>query len=93
MRIIVFGANGRQVVEGVKAKIARMQPSLPFGVHIDAFYDRADLVNRTIRTVATNLAEGALFVVALFFTPLFEVLSSTVSVQSTAAGAASRFWR
>ncbi len=61
------GANSRQVVEDVKARIERLRGSLPPGVEIDVFYDRADLVNRTIRTVATNLAEGALFVVAVLF--------------------------
>src|ERR1051325_8578007 len=65
--MMLVGANGREVVESVKAKITRIQASLPQGVHIEAFYDRADLVNRTIQTVATNLAEGALFVIAVLF--------------------------
>jgi cobalt-zinc-cadmium resistance protein CzcA len=65
--MMLIGANGRDVVERVKDKLASITPSLPPGVHIDAFYDRADLVNRTIRTVALNLAEGALFVVAVLF--------------------------
>ncbi len=65
--MMLVGANGREVVENVKAKIAQIQPSLPRGVRIDVFYDRADLVNRTIKTVATNLAEGALFVIAVLF--------------------------
>ena len=59
--MMLVGANGREVVQNVKAKLAQISPSLPQGVHIDTFYDRADLVNRTIKTVATNLAEGALF--------------------------------
>lgn len=65
--MMLVGANGRDVVTDVKAKIARIAPSLPPGVRIEAFYDRAELVSRTIRTVATNLAEGALFVVAVLF--------------------------
>jgi len=65
--MMLVGANGREVVEDVKAKIAKIAPSLPPGVRLDVFYDRAELVNRTIRTVATNLAEGALFVVAVLF--------------------------
>jgi len=65
--MMLVGANGREVVENVKAKIAKISSSLPAGVRIDVFYDRADLVNRTIRTVATNLAEGALFVIAVLF--------------------------
>ena len=65
--MMLVGANGREVVEDVKAKISQISPSLPPGVRIDVFYDRADLVNRTIRTVAKNLAEGALFVIAVLF--------------------------
>ncbi len=65
--MMLLGANGREVVESVKERIAQLAPSLPKGVTIDVFYDRADLVNRTIKTVATNLAEGALFVIGVLF--------------------------
>ncbi len=65
--MMLVGANGREVVGNVKAKIAQIAPSLPPGVRLEPFYDRADLVNRTIRTVAKNLAEGSLFVVAVLF--------------------------
>src|SRR5690606_2248601 len=65
--MMLVGANGREVVENVKAKITQIAPSLPPGVRIDVFYDRAELVNRTIHTVGKNLAEGALFVIAVLF--------------------------
>ena len=65
--MMLVGANGREVVEEVKARIRQIEPSLPEGVRIDVFYDRATLVNRTITTVAKNLAEGALFVIAVLF--------------------------
>ena len=48
--MMLVGANGREVVESVKASIDRHPPSLPPGVRLDVFYDRADLVNRTIHT-------------------------------------------
>ncbi|MCA9579055.1 MAG: efflux RND transporter permease subunit, partial [Myxococcales bacterium] len=59
--------NGREVVEAAKERLARLAPALPEGVSVDIFYDRSELVDRTIRTVATNLAEGALIVVAVLF--------------------------
>jgi cobalt-zinc-cadmium resistance protein CzcA len=65
--MMLVGANGREVVADVKAKLAQISPSLPPGVTLEPFYDRAELVNRTIRTVATNLAEGALFVIGVLF--------------------------
>ncbi|MFZ5479487.1 MAG: efflux RND transporter permease subunit [Myxococcota bacterium] len=63
--MMLMGENPREVVERVKAKISDLSGSLPPGVRIDAFYDRTELVDRTIRTVETNLVEGGLLVVAV----------------------------
>ncbi|MCA9605580.1 MAG: efflux RND transporter permease subunit [Myxococcales bacterium] len=65
--MMLIGANGREVVDAAKERLERLEPSLPEGVEIEIFYDRSELVDRTIRTVATNLAEGALFVVGVLF--------------------------
>lgn len=65
--MMLADANGREVVKLVKERISGLRGSMPQGVSIDAFYDRAALVNRTIATVAKNLAEGALFVVGVLF--------------------------
>lgn len=65
--MMLMGENSRDVVDGVKAKIESFAGSLPPGVTIEPFYDRTDLVDRTIRTVETNLLEGGLLVVAILF--------------------------
>lgn len=57
--MMLMGENARVVSRRVHEKIEALQPSLPKGVTIDTFYDRTELVDRTIRTVAKNLAEGA----------------------------------
>lgn len=62
-----IGANSRTVVEEVKEKFAAAQRSMPEGVTLRAFYDRTDLVSRTIGTVQKNLIEGAILVVAVLF--------------------------
>jgi cobalt-zinc-cadmium resistance protein CzcA len=62
---MLAGANASQVVEDVKKKIAEIQPTLPQGVRIVPFYDRADFVSRVIGTVEKNLIEGGLLVVAV----------------------------
>jgi len=59
------GANARKVVEGVKARLAEMAPSLPAGVHVDVFYDRSRLVDRAVGTVARALLEASVLVVLL----------------------------
>jgi cobalt-zinc-cadmium resistance protein CzcA len=66
--MMLLGANSRDVVTRVQAKVHELQRSMPPGVRIDPFYDRNELVDRTIRTVAINLAEGgALVVLVLLF--------------------------
>ena len=65
--IMLAGGNSRLVAESVRDKLADIQQKLPPGVVIQPLYDRSELVNRTIRTVETNLAEGALLVVAVLF--------------------------
>lgn len=59
------GANARDVVVGVRAKIAELTPSLPEGVHIRVFYDRGNLVESAIGTVTKALTEATVLVLVL----------------------------
>src|SRR5574343_1577631 len=59
------GANARAVVAGVKEKLADIAPSLPEGVRIEPFYDRSQLVDRAVATVAKALLEAIVLVVLL----------------------------
>lgn len=61
--MMLKGANSRTVVELVKERIAQIQKTLPKGVELIPFYDRAELIDRTIWTVVKNLLEGALLVI------------------------------
>jgi len=63
--MMLMGANSRTVAEDVHAKIEEIQKTLPEGVTIDTFYNRTELVNRTIRTVIKNLSEGGLLVIVV----------------------------
>ena len=57
------GENPSRVLEAVKQKIDHLNRAvLPKGVQIVPFYDRTWLIDRTLRTVFTNLAEGAALV-------------------------------
>ena len=60
--MMLIGANSRDVVHAVKARMQKLQRELPPGVIIDPIYDRADFVGRTLTTVLSNLVEGALVV-------------------------------
>jgi cobalt-zinc-cadmium resistance protein CzcA len=59
------GANARTVVEGVRAKLAELAPSLPAGVTTRIFYDRGSLVERAIGTVSKALGEAIVLVLIL----------------------------
>ena len=61
--LMLKGKNSREVVASVKLAITELGPHLPAGVRIDAYYDRADYIDRVLKTVAKNLTEGALIVV------------------------------
>ena len=63
--MMLMGANSRTVAEDVHARVQEIQKTLPEGVTIDTFYNRTELVQRTIRTVAKNLVEGGLLVVVV----------------------------
>jgi cobalt-zinc-cadmium resistance protein CzcA len=59
------GANAREVVDGVKAKLSELTPGLPDGVEIQIFYDRGDLVDKAVHTVSKALVEATILVLVL----------------------------
>ncbi|OIQ84029.1 cobalt-zinc-cadmium resistance protein CzcA [mine drainage metagenome] len=59
------GANAQQVVNGVRAKMREIEPTLPKGVSIKVFYDRGNLVERAVGTVTHALLEAIVLVVIL----------------------------
>ncbi|MEW6732413.1 MAG: CusA/CzcA family heavy metal efflux RND transporter [Acidobacteriota bacterium] len=63
--LMLKGENSRSVVERVKKRIEQIKKTLPKGVELIPFYDRTELVDRTIATVTTNLVEGALIVIGV----------------------------
>ncbi|MBX7257349.1 MAG: CusA/CzcA family heavy metal efflux RND transporter [Candidatus Hydrogenedentes bacterium] len=63
--MMLMGENARVVSANVHEKIEEIQKTLPDGVTIDTYYDRTELVNRTIRTVAKNLTEGGALVIII----------------------------
>lgn len=57
------GANSRTVVEAVKRELEKMAPTLPKGISIEPYYDRADLINAAVFTVEKSLGEAIILVV------------------------------
>ena len=67
--LMLRGGNARDVVEGLKAKIAEIQEKglLPDGWKIVPFYDRIELISAALKTVYKALGEGILLVVIVLF--------------------------
>ncbi|MBT8494119.1 MAG: efflux RND transporter permease subunit, partial [Deltaproteobacteria bacterium] len=63
--MMLMGENSREVSSAVDEKIREIAPTLPKGITLDTYYDRTDLVDRTVRTVATNLIEGGVLVIVV----------------------------
>jgi len=63
------GANARQLVQDVRAKLQEIEANLPAGVTLRPFYDRGALVERAVGTVSKALAEAIALVLVLL--PLF----------------------
>ncbi len=63
--IMLVGENSRSVVQRVRTRIEDIKRTLPKGVELVPFYDRTELVDRTIATVRRNLIEGAVLVVVV----------------------------
>jgi len=62
---MLIGENSRTVSEAAAKKLAEINRSLPANVVATAVYNRTTLVDKTIRTVATNLVEGAALVIVV----------------------------
>ncbi len=68
--MMLIGQNSREVVKNVKSKLDEIQRDLPRGVAIRSYYDRAEFINRMLKTVFINLGEGAGLVVLVLFVTL-----------------------
>jgi cobalt-zinc-cadmium resistance protein CzcA len=81
---MIRGGNAREVVTRIKAKVAEIndRQMLPDGLKVVAFYDRTDLVNAAMSTVAKVLAEGIILVIVILFIFLGDVRSSLIVVAT-----------
>lgn len=64
------GANAREVTGRVRERMTAVREALPKDVQIQVVYDRNELVNATLKTVARSLMEGGLLVVTVLFLAL-----------------------
>jgi len=75
------GENTKDVIDRVKEKIREIEPGLPAGVHIVAFYDRSELIEATVGTLRHALIEEIILVTlahVIFLTHFRSILVVTL---------------
>src|SRR6266516_2185884 len=91
--LMLVGGNSRTVAAAANAKMKEINRTLPPSIRAQTVLNRTELVEATIRTVATNLAEGALLVILVlclllgnFRAALITALVIPVTMLITATG-------
>jgi Cu(I)/Ag(I) efflux system membrane protein CusA/SilA len=74
------GENALAVINGVKARIAEVQKTLPPGVAIKAGYDRAGLISDSIQTLRRALLEEAIIVSLVIIVFLWHFRSALIPI-------------
>ncbi|RMH90951.1 CusA/CzcA family heavy metal efflux RND transporter [Lysobacter pythonis] len=77
--LMIAGGNSRTVAQAAATRLAEVGRSLPPGIVAEPVLDRSVLVNATIRTVAKNLTEGALLVIAILFLLLGNIRAAAIT--------------
>ena len=76
---MLMGENSREVSRRVAEKMIDVNRTLPEGVVAKTIYDRTTLVEATVNTVKTNLAEGALLVIVILFLFLGNIRAALIT--------------
>lgn len=72
------GANARQTIAGIEAKLAEISPGFPKGVEAKVFYNRGNLVDHAVDTVLHALLEAIVLVVILLILFLGDLRAALV---------------
>ncbi|HEV3455702.1 MAG TPA: CusA/CzcA family heavy metal efflux RND transporter [Thermoanaerobaculia bacterium] len=78
--VMRYGMNALNVIDGVKRKLAAIKATLPPGVEVVAGYDRAGLIEDSIRTLQRDLLEEAVIVSLVIVVFLFHFRSALIPI-------------
>ncbi len=78
--VMRYGENALDVINGVKAKIEELKPSLPEGIEIVSVYDRSSLIQRAIATLKEKLIEESIIVSLVCILFLLHFRSALVAI-------------
>lgn len=80
--MMLQGENSRSVTAAVEEAVREINRSLPRGVRIDTFYNRTELVNKTLNTVTKNLLEGGALVIIMLVLMLRNLRAGVVAAAT-----------
>lgn len=61
------GENPTRTIKNLEKKLPEIKAQLPKGVHLVPFYQRSELINNTMHTIAHNVVCGIIFVIIVLF--------------------------
>ena len=84
--IMRYGENALDVIDGVKARLAEIEKTLPEGVHVEITYDRSELIRASIATLTGTLVEEVIVVALIIFIFLLHVRSALIPILTLPLG-------
>jgi Cu(I)/Ag(I) efflux system membrane protein CusA/SilA len=78
--VMRYGENALAVIDGVKAKLREIEPSLPPGVKVVTTYDRSELIRNSVATLREKLLEECIVVALVCIIFLWHLRSALVAI-------------
>src|SRR5436190_1246629 len=78
--VVRYGANARQVIEDVKARLDHAMKGLPSDVTYSVAYDRTALIHRAVKTLEEKLLEESIVVALVCILFLLHFRSALVAI-------------
>ncbi len=89
---MLAGANSHRVVADVKQRLDEISQTLPEGLTIEPFYDRAAFVDDVLSTVKRNLVEGGVIVAVVLLLMLGSLRAGLVVASVIPLSMLGAFW-
>lgn len=77
-----MGANTKETIDSIKARLPLVQQALPKGVTLDTVYDQADLVSKAVNTVSKALVEAFVLIVIILMAFLMNLRATLLVLLS-----------
>jgi Cu(I)/Ag(I) efflux system membrane protein CusA/SilA len=84
--VVRYGADTRQVINDVKARLEEVKAGLPEGVEIEIAYDRTALIERAVDSLRSSLTQQFIMVGLVCLIFLFHVRSALVAIITLPVG-------